>query len=73
MVAEARRLGLGVMVGNMVGSSLAMAPAFVLGQLCDINDLDGTLFIAHDRDVAMAFDHGKVAYPDRGWGAAGSN
>ena len=35
MAAEARRLGLGVMVGNMVGTSLAMAPAFILGQLCD--------------------------------------
>jgi L-Ala-D/L-Glu epimerase len=73
MVAEARRLGLGVMVGNMVGSSLAMAPAFILGQLCDINDLDGTLFIAQDREVAMAFENGKVAYPDRGWGAAALN
>src|SRR6185437_1357120 len=33
MAAEARRHGLGVMVGNMVGTSLAMAPAFVLGQI----------------------------------------
>jgi L-alanine-DL-glutamate epimerase-like enolase superfamily enzyme len=73
MVAEARRHGLGVMVGNMVGSSLAMAPAFILGQLCDINDLDGTLFIARDRDVVMAFENGKVAYPDRGWGSAAQN
>ena len=73
MVAEARRHGLGVMVGNMVGSSLAMAPAFILGQLCDINDLDGTLFIARDRDVVMAFENGKVAYPDRGWGSAAPN
>jgi L-alanine-DL-glutamate epimerase-like enolase superfamily enzyme len=70
MVAEARRLGLGVMVGNMVGSSLAMAPAWILGQLCDLNDLDGTLFIARDRDVTMSFENGMVAYPDRGWGAA---
>jgi L-alanine-DL-glutamate epimerase-like enolase superfamily enzyme len=70
MVAEARRLGLGVMVGNMVGSSLAMAPAWILGQLCDLNDLDGTLFIARDRDVTMSFENGKVSYPDRGWGAA---
>ena len=46
MAAEARRLGLGVMVGNMVGTSLAMAPAFVLGQLCDIVDLDGPTFLA---------------------------
>ena len=73
MVTEARRLGLGVMVGNMVGTSLAMAPAWILGQLCDINDLDGTLFISRDRDVAMAFENGKVSYPDGGWGAAAGN
>jgi len=70
MAAEARRLGLGVMVGNMVGTSLAMAPAWILGQICDINDLDGTLFIARDRKPSMLFEHGKVSYPDRGWGAA---
>jgi POT family proton-dependent oligopeptide transporter len=33
------------MVGNMVGTSLAMAPGFVLGQLCDIVDLDGPTFL----------------------------
>ena len=70
MAAEARRVGLGVMVGNMVGTSLAMAPAWILGQLCDINDLDGTLFITCDRQPAMAFENGKVSYPDAGWGAA---
>ena len=69
MAAEARRLGLGVMVGNMVGTSLAMAPAWILGQLCDISDLDGTLFISRDREVVMSFQNGKVSYPDRGWGA----
>jgi L-Ala-D/L-Glu epimerase len=68
MAAEARRLGLGVMVGNMVGTSLAMAPAWILGQLCDINDLDGTLFIAGDRTPAMVFEQGKVSYPAGGWG-----
>jgi len=70
MAAEARRLGLGVMVGNMVGTSLAMAPAWILGQVCDINDLDGTLFISRDRTPAMVFENGMVSYPDRGWGAA---
>ncbi len=69
MAAEARRLGLGVMVGNMVGTSLAMAPAWILGQLCDINDLDGTLFITRDRATAMIFENGKVSYPGSGWGA----
>jgi len=69
MAAEARRLGLGVMVGNMVGTSLAMAPAWILGQLCDINDLDGTLFISRDRVPAMVFEQGKVSYPEGGWGS----
>ncbi|HEU0224727.1 MAG TPA: dipeptide epimerase [Steroidobacteraceae bacterium] len=69
MVSEARRLGLGTMVGNMVGTSLAMAPAWILGQLCDLRDLDGTLFIAHDRQPAILFDQGAVSYPAQGWGA----
>ena len=69
MAAEARRLGLGVMVGNMVGTSLAMAPAWLLGQICDIADLDGTLFITQDRDPAIVFQNGKVSYPARGWGS----
>jgi hypothetical protein len=43
---EARRLGRGVMVGNMIGTSLAIAPAFVLGQLCDVVDLDGPVFLS---------------------------
>ncbi len=41
MAERARVLGLRVMVGNMVGTSLAMAPAYMLGQQCDIVDLDG--------------------------------
>ena len=69
MAAEARRLGFGVMVGNMVGTSLAMAPAWILGQVCDLCDLDGTLFITRDRTPAMRFEHGDVAYPETGWGS----
>src|SRR4029077_14865656 len=49
MAREARRLGMKVMVGNMVGTSLAMAPGFVLGQLCGIVDLDGPIFLTRDR------------------------
>ena len=48
-------LGLGVMVGNMVGTSLAMAPAFVLGQLCDYVDLDGPTFLAEDRTPSVTY------------------
>ncbi|WP_293881019.1 dipeptide epimerase [Sphingomonas sp.] len=69
MAAEARRLGLGVMVGNMIGTSLAMAPAFVLGQLCDLVDLDGPTFLAHDRVPSITYTDGDVwAGPDV-WGS----
>ncbi|MGH8240873.1 MAG: enolase C-terminal domain-like protein, partial [Steroidobacteraceae bacterium] len=69
MAAEARRLGLGVMVGNMVGTSLAMAPAFVLGQLCDVVDLDGPTFLARDRVPGILYERGEVWCGEEVWGA----
>jgi len=69
MAALARRLGLSVMVGNMGGSSLAMAPAFVISQCCDIVDLDGAWFLADDPHGALLYDDGMFAVPDRFWGA----
>ncbi len=68
MAAEARRLGLGVMVGNMGGSSLAMAPAFILGQLCDIVDLDGPLLLSEDRRPGATYHDGYVDCGDTVWG-----
>ena len=69
MATEARRLGLGVMVGNMIGTSLAMAPAFVLGQLCDLVDLDGPTFLANDRTPSVTYTDGDIwAGPDV-WGS----
>ena len=68
MAAEARRLGLGVMVGNMVGTSLAMAPAFVLGQLCDVVDLDGPTFLQEDRSPGVEYRDGQIWCPDDVWG-----
>lgn len=70
MAAEARRLGFRVMVGNMAGSSLALAPGYLLGQLCDVVDLDGPIFIANDRKPAAAYGDGAVSYPAHGWGSA---
>jgi len=70
MAHEARRAGLDVMVGNMMGSSLAMAPAFVLGQLCDVVDLDGPTFLAHDRTPAVRYAGGKIWCDDAVWGGA---
>jgi L-Ala-D/L-Glu epimerase len=65
---EARRLGLGVMVGNMMGTSLSMAPSFLLGQLCDIIDLDGPTFLAKDRDPGVIYHLGTIACPPSIWG-----
>lgn len=69
MVEEARRLGLGVMVGNMVGTSLAIAPAFVLGQLCDFVDLDGPIFLSADRVPGVVYKHGMIWCGGKVWGA----
>lgn len=69
MAQAARSLGLQVMVGNMGGSSLAMGPSFVLGQRCDIVDLDGPTFISNDRKPGVDYADGNVWAADAVWGA----
>jgi L-Ala-D/L-Glu epimerase len=69
MARQAQTLGLKVMVGNMVGTSLAMAPAFVLGQLCDVADLDGPIFLSRDRSPSMTYTDGKAWSGAEVWGA----
>jgi len=68
MAREARRLGFDVMVGNMTGTVLAMAPAFVLGQLCDVVDLDGPMPLVADRDPPMVYRDGRAWCPPEAWG-----
>lgn len=60
MAEEGRRLGLKIMVGNMLGTSLAMAPAFLVGQLCAVVDLDGPLLLASDRSPKVAYESGSA-------------
>jgi L-Ala-D/L-Glu epimerase len=69
MAAEARRLGLGVMVGTMIGTSLATAPGFVLAQLCDLVDLDGPTFLARDRTPSVTYADGQLWAGPEVWGA----
>jgi L-alanine-DL-glutamate epimerase-like enolase superfamily enzyme len=69
MAREAARLGLDVMVGNMLGTSLAMAPSFLLGQLCSVVDLDGPIFLAEDRTPAINYRDGMIECPETLWGA----
>ena len=62
LIAEAERRGFAVMVGCMVATSLAMAPAMLVAQRARIVDLDGPLLLAKDRPHGLRFD-GSLAYP----------
>ena len=65
----ARAAGLRLMVGCMVGGSLAMAPAMVVAQLCEIADLDGPLLQAEDWPDAIEYRDGVMSLPSRKlWG-----
>jgi L-alanine-DL-glutamate epimerase-like enolase superfamily enzyme len=70
MAEEARCLGLQVMVGTMIGTSLGTAPAFILAQQCSIVDLDGPTFLARDRSPAVLYRDGTLFSGDQVWGAA---
>lgn len=71
MAKEARRLGFDLMVGNMGGTSLAMAPAFILGQQCTVVDVDGPISLKSDRSPGMTYENGMVWGADAVWGAPG--
>jgi L-Ala-D/L-Glu epimerase len=62
MAKEAERLGLKIMAGCMVGSSLAMAPAMLVGQRADWVDLDGPLLLAKDREPGLVYE-GSTVFP----------
>ncbi len=68
MARAARDLGLDTMVGNMLGTSLAMAPAFLVGQLCKVVDLDGPVFLRSDRADPVDYTDGHVRCPEGLWG-----
>ncbi|CCE96064.1 mandelate racemase/muconate lactonizing enzyme family protein [Sinorhizobium fredii HH103] len=66
---EARALGLKIMVGCMVGSSLAMAPAMLVAQGADFVDLDGALLLAEDRNPGLRYEASLVFPPEPSlWG-----
>ena len=67
-LSEARGLGFGVMVGCMVGTSLAMAPGFLLAQQADFVDLYGFLYVAKDFQPSMKFQDVILSAPLGLWG-----
>ncbi|MEO0829335.1 MAG: N-acetyl-D-Glu racemase DgcA [Pseudomonadota bacterium] len=67
--AAARAEGFGIMVGCMVGSSLAMAPAVPLAHGADVVDLDAPLLLAEDRNPPLRYDLSTVYAPEPAlWG-----
>ena len=63
LAKAAQERGLSLMVGCMAGTSLSMAPAFVIGQMCSFVDLDGPLLMASDRDPGMTYLNDEVLPP----------
>jgi L-alanine-DL-glutamate epimerase-like enolase superfamily enzyme len=69
LAAAARGCGFKIMVGCMVATSLAMAPALLLAQDADWVDLDGPLLLAHDRDNGLTYEGALVSPPSPAlWG-----
>ncbi len=65
----AQELGLKVMIGSMVATSLAVAPAMLLARNADWVDLDGPLLLARDRETPIRIENGRIAPPERTlWG-----
>jgi L-alanine-DL-glutamate epimerase-like enolase superfamily enzyme len=62
LAAEAERRGFSIMVGCMVATSLAMAPAVLVAQRAAVADLDGPLLLAKDRKEGLRYD-GSLIYP----------
>jgi len=60
--AAARQLNMGVMVGCMVSTSLAMAPAMLIAQDAEFVDLDGPLLLQADRSPGLKYE-GSLVYP----------
>ncbi len=59
----ARHEGMKIMVGSMVATSLAMAPALILAQDAEWTDLDGPLLLARDREHGVSIVSGRIAMP----------
>lgn len=69
LAEEARRRGFAIMVGCMLGSSLAMAPAMLLTPRARFVDLDAPLLLARDRELGLVYTDSLVAPPSPAlWG-----
>ncbi len=60
LAKAARAKGCKLMIGNMTGTSLGMAPSFVVAQLCDFVDIDGPLLLKHDHVNGLQYHKGQA-------------
>ncbi|WP_363350984.1 N-acetyl-D-Glu racemase DgcA [Methylocystis echinoides] len=63
MAQAAQKMGFEIMAGCMVGTSLAMAPAVLIGQMAAFVDLDGPLLLARDREPGLVYEGSTLTPP----------
>jgi len=69
LAKAAKAKGYKLMVGNMCGTSLSMAPSFVIAQLCDFVDIDGPLLLKYDHPDGLHYDCAQVScFKQSFWG-----
>lgn len=68
LAREARDLGLDIMVGCMVSTSLSMAPALLLAGFARFVDLDGPQLLARDREPGLAYNGSRISLIEGVWG-----
>ncbi len=69
LAQAAKEKGCQLMVGNMCGTSISMAPSFVIAQLCDFVDIDGPTLLKYDHPFGLNYQQGVVKSIDsRLWG-----
>jgi L-alanine-DL-glutamate epimerase-like enolase superfamily enzyme len=70
IVKRAQRDGRKLMVGNMTGTSLSMAPGYVIGQFCEFVDIDGPMLLEKDIEDSLDYGEGGVVLIPNGtlWG-----
>jgi L-alanine-DL-glutamate epimerase-like enolase superfamily enzyme len=64
----AAQMGMTLMVGCMIGTSLAMSPALQVARDAKFIDLDGPWWLANDRENRLVFNGGVLSPPTHGWG-----
>jgi L-alanine-DL-glutamate epimerase-like enolase superfamily enzyme len=69
LAKAARAKGCKLMIGNMMGTSLSIAPSFVVAQLCDFVDIDGPLLLKHDHLNGLQYHKGQAeVFSPHFWG-----